>query len=246
MCIALSQTYQVPSSNKDIVFIKDVSKKSPRLHKNSKKHRSEKIVGGVDASEHVAPWMVSLQFGTRVKIHFCGGTIIASDWILTAGHCLQNKNIRLEVYAGRHDLKKNESETEQKREIWRTFIHPQFKGGVGNNDIALIQLKEPLIYTSSVDQLNLPDKSTSEEGEAVLYGWGSTSRTRFPISPNVLQTMTAPIISNAQCKKQVLNYGSIVRDSNICTGKYDFSSDITCETYKSFGTDNKIKQFEYI
>lgn len=234
----LSETRQLSNSDEDIDVFKDVAKKLVKTDKNFKKNRSQKIVGGQPATEHIAPWMVSLQWGTRVKIHFCGGTIITPDWVLTAGHCLQTqKTMRLEVVAGLHDLKKNESLTEQRRFIWRVFIHPNFKGGVGANDIGLIQVKSPFRYTSTVGELKLPDKWTSEVGEATLYGWGSMSRTRFPINPNILQTMTAPIISNAQCKRQVLNYGSIVRDSNICTGKNNINVFQTSKIAQKFYTN---------
>src|SRR5215467_8808115 len=46
-----------------------------------------RIVGGepTDIKEH--PWQVALQFrGT----FFCGGSIIAQKWILTAAHCFES------------------------------------------------------------------------------------------------------------------------------------------------------------
>ena len=42
------------------------------------------IVGGRPAQDGEAPWQVSIQRGS---FHFCGGTIINENFIVTAAHC---------------------------------------------------------------------------------------------------------------------------------------------------------------
>ena len=51
--------------------------------------RTSRIVGGATAEPNEYPWQASLQYrsGTR-WYHFCGGSLIAPNWILTAAHCL--------------------------------------------------------------------------------------------------------------------------------------------------------------
>ena len=47
------------------------------------------IVGGWESRQNEFPWQVSLQwFGT----HFCGGSLIAPNKVLTAAHCVENDN----------------------------------------------------------------------------------------------------------------------------------------------------------
>ena len=43
------------------------------------------IVDGTETEIHEYPWMVSLQVRGQ---HFCGGTLVAPDWVLSAAHCV--------------------------------------------------------------------------------------------------------------------------------------------------------------
>jgi len=46
-----------------------------------------RIVGGNDAAEGLRPWMVGLNEVTGE--HFCGGSLITNEWVLTAAHCVK-------------------------------------------------------------------------------------------------------------------------------------------------------------
>ena len=48
-----------------------------------------RIVGGTDALPGEFPWQVIVVHRAYGEVNeFCGGTIISSEWILTAGHCV--------------------------------------------------------------------------------------------------------------------------------------------------------------
>ncbi|GMI39728.1 hypothetical protein TeGR_g3867, partial [Tetraparma gracilis] len=58
-----------------------------------------KVVGGTTASEEDYPWMVSLQ---TLNGHFCGASLIASQWVLTAAHCVDGDPFSFFVEIGRY------------------------------------------------------------------------------------------------------------------------------------------------
>ena len=65
------------------------SRRSGDLSKNG---NFTKIVGGTNAGWGDAPWQVALSSSVSSNIvgrQFCGGTLINSDWVLTAAHCTE-------------------------------------------------------------------------------------------------------------------------------------------------------------
>lgn len=45
----------------------------------------DKIVGGYECTPHSQPWQVSINIG----YHYCGGSLINDQWIVSAAHCWQ-------------------------------------------------------------------------------------------------------------------------------------------------------------
>merc|ERR1712038_951827 len=61
-----------------------------------------RIVGGEDADPGEFPWQVSLRtFNHLPSSHFCGGSVVAEEWVVTAGHCCAGQvPLTLHVTAG--------------------------------------------------------------------------------------------------------------------------------------------------
>ena len=52
-----------------------------------------RIIGGETAEDGEFPWQVSIRYSGSLGItHFCGGSIIDKDWILTTAWCCENSN----------------------------------------------------------------------------------------------------------------------------------------------------------
>jgi secreted trypsin-like serine protease len=192
--------------------------------------KNPKVVGGRDAQEHEAPYIVSLQFDRLFDgnfQHVCGGSIINTIWVLSAAHCITEVGLQFtyQVVAGQHDLAVS-SENEQSRRVDEHFIHENFVSGpvVGPFDIMLLRLESPLqLIRGVIETINLPPRGAISSGDATLFGWGSTSDTSTPSFPNILQTVTKPIIPWDLCQEvvdTVMNHAPL-HSSNLCTGPLD-------------------------
>lgn len=88
---------------------------------------STQIVGGSEAPKGGYPFIVSLQI-KGFSSHFCAGSILNNEWILTAAHCVQAVPAnQIVVKAGKHNIKITEN-TEQTAEVEKSFKHEQYGG----------------------------------------------------------------------------------------------------------------------
>ncbi len=83
-------------------------------------HPDDYIVGGIPAKEGAWPWQVRLFRSEADRTGFCGGTLIAPQWVLTAAHCLNGIKPQAVGYGSIH---LNELETAA---VERVFIHPNY------------------------------------------------------------------------------------------------------------------------
>ncbi|XP_011693696.1 PREDICTED: transmembrane protease serine 9-like [Wasmannia auropunctata] len=179
-----------------------------------------RITDGEDAIPGEFPYQVSVHWGFPPFIRFnhaCGGSIINERFILTAGHCVM-KFGKLKVFAGKHSLLDREP-TVQEIDVVKTIVHENYPGGVAPYDIALLKLKTPLTFNERVSPVNLPQQDEVITGNAVLSGWGSTSKKLLPVLPKVLQKVTVPLLDHETCQEKFTKGPDApkVYDSQICT-----------------------------
>ncbi|NWT75481.1 ACRO protein, partial [Prunella himalayana] len=105
-----------------------------------------RIVGGTGAKPGAWPWMVSIQHprlpGSK---HWCGGSLINAEWVLTAAHCFDKfeKTDILNVVIGATQLTQP-GPGAQVRKIKKLLRHENYQRSDISNDIALLELNEPV------------------------------------------------------------------------------------------------------
>ena len=81
----------------------DFSSVADKLSCGKRGLSSERVIGGVEASPHTWPWSVAL---LRFDAYFCGGSLINDQWVVTAAHCLYNREHQadyMDAVLGEHD-----------------------------------------------------------------------------------------------------------------------------------------------
>ncbi|XP_072293080.1 coagulation factor IXa [Eucyclogobius newberryi] len=164
----------------------------------------KRIVGGNLVSEGEIPWQVALIAQPNGHL-FCGGSILSNRWVITAAHCTVEALDPFIIRVGELDLFVKEG-TEQDHEVLERHIHPRYNSSESlyNHDIALLYLKTPISFSSTVRPICVGPRTFIEglvqgASPAKVSGWG---RTRFLGSMSgVLQQVEVPFTDRSQCKE---------------------------------------------
>ncbi|CAI5782711.1 chymotrypsinchymotrypsin-C-like [Podarcis lilfordi] len=175
-----------------------------------------RVVGGEDARPHSWPWQVSLQYDKNgVWAHTCGGTLIESNWVLTAAHCISSSRT-YRVLLGKQNLEVEEAGSVAVG-VEKLIVHEKWNSFLVINDIALLKLAEHVQFSDTIQASCLPaaDAVLAQDYPCYITGWGRLW-TNGPISDNLQQALL-PVVDHKTCTKWDW-WGSMVKTTMVCAG----------------------------
>lgn len=151
---------------------------------------------GLICTAFECPWQALLK--SSESAGFCSGVILKSNMVLTSAQCA-NKYSNFQVVAGTR--KTTPEDGEQTLYVHVVHVHPRYRTGHPENDLAVIELRDQIRFKREVVAACLPERDfadnilTSGEYPAVVTGWKESqegSAFQSPLTLNHLAYDTLP------------------------------------------------------
>jgi len=197
------------------------------------KQEDPRIVHGEEAPLNSLPYQVSVQlmYNTRLVTtkpsHFCGGALIAENWVLSAAHCVRGQTAKkLKIVGGTNDITDLESPTYRVKKIVRHNYNDITKV----NDLSLLKLernhKDSNRDSAASPHPFLPVNLCSERFEpqgknCTVSGWGHMKSKGGGV-PDKLREVSVSVLHDKICAKMLAGYPWDSKDKTmLCAGGAD-------------------------
>ncbi|KAF1978553.1 insect inhibitor with A fungal trypsin [Bimuria novae-zelandiae CBS 107.79] len=173
---------------------------------------SVQIVGGTTAVAGDFPFIVSLQVSGS---HFCGGSLLNANTVVTAGHCgVAFSASQVSVRAG--SLNRNSGGTLVKVSSIKTYSG--FNSSTFDGDVSIIKLATSIPTSSTISYATLAASGSDPASGVTLSvaGWGATTENGATL-PTALRKVDVPVIDRSSCHSM---YQSIDPSYSVTTNMF--------------------------
>ncbi|OAD54219.1 Trypsin-7, partial [Eufriesea mexicana] len=168
------------------------------------------IVGGIVAKPGEIPYQVSLQIA-KIRYHFCGGSILNEDYVITAAHCVKDIPLQMvTVVAGTVDVRMPIS----KHPIEKIHVHERYNStDAWVNDIALVKVQNRFVQSFLMSFVPMPTAGevVIANDSAIVSGFGTL--TYEGEKTNLLHWVNIEVADQAYCNRM---YKNVIHDSQLC------------------------------
>jgi len=155
-----------------------------------------RIVGGQEADIADYPYQVSVRIYDQ---HICGGSIINSNTILTAGHCVYDMDhSQYSVRVGNTIHSQGQS-VRVSRVVENRNYNPQ----TIDNDMAILKLASDVPLGTTVQAIALQSQGAEVPAGTTAWvsGWGGEYE-GSPTTPSRLRAVDVSVLTNSDCSRK--------------------------------------------
>lgn len=146
----------------------------------------------------------------------CTGVIIEHEWVLTAASCAQNP-VGMWAIAGSYFTHTITSTKWQRPTVDYGIVHENYVEGEYHDDIALLHVSEPYVWTEYVRPAAPPQRDAIPTGEVNLFGFGHVT-IGYPTTSLTSDTrrLTVDVLDWDECR-QLLPQDVVTDERMVCT-----------------------------
>lgn len=194
--------------------------------------KQARVVGGERVAKAAYPWVVAVMDSgyTPLQGQFCGGSLIAPQWVLTAAHCVTEDFSTQALSPDAFEVVFNFTNLRDAPTpiaVTQVIVHPEYETRFLQHDLALLKLAEP----TTVRPVALLSSEVAAEElltvSSLVFGWGQTNN--LGQLTDALYAAELPIMPNAKCDA-LLSESNIIRPGEIfhnhlCAGAINLGRD---------------------
>ncbi|XP_067622036.1 serine protease easter-like [Eurosta solidaginis] len=201
---------------------------------------TKRIFGGTATDIDEFPWTALIKYfkGNNIVGYHCGGSLINERYVLTAAHCVSKRvlpenwaliGVRLGEWNQETEI---DCQIDSRGnslcagphvdvDVEEQICHPIYNVRTQSNDIALLRLKEKIVFNDFIQPICLPfvtyfQLDNFENATMDIAGWGATEASTS--SKTKLKALVR-VQNFDQCQSKYRSYARVtLSDNQICAG----------------------------